>query len=88
MKLLRGGLLIVFYLAPLAGAHADWRDLLKSLPGGSPTPTTPARVGAGLRNRLGDRIEHGHSVRLLTALPWHDAGDNPRAVPDHLFRVE
>lgn len=45
MKLHLIGLGILLGLAPLTGSQADWRNLLKSVPGG--TPAVPAVVSSG-----------------------------------------
>ena len=40
-------------------------------------------------HRLGDRVEDRHAaLERLAALPRRDAGDDLRAVLDHLLRVE
>jgi len=61
MKLHPIGLGILLGLAPLTGGNADWRDLLKSVPGGTPSlpavvsggdNLSDADIGAGLREAL------------------------------------
>lgn len=71
MKPYVAGLCLLVGFAPLVGLQADWRDLLKSVPGGTPalpavlpggSSLTNAEIGSGLREALSVGAERAVAI--------------------------